>query len=311
MIMAKKKESLIPGMKKNLSEGVIERQMYGGDVTLKFYGPTELKPSRHMYYVGGKRMSGSTTFIGIIDKSKALVSWATDLALEHLAGMIQKEQEIGVPEVMEACSLHEVRKQEAADIGTKIHEWCEEYIRFQVGEPDSKMPEMPEDEAIQVGVTAFLDWVDANKVKFVYTELPLYSKKYKYVGTADIGAVVNGKMCLIDLKTSNDLYNSVRLQTASYVRADEEESERRYDGRWAIRLAKETEKEYVARMTKKNALRTLKGKQPLVIKPYQAFEAMYLDEEGTEMERDFKAFVASLVLYQWNQETDFYKTAAR
>lgn len=44
-----------------------EFDLYGGKVKGKFY------PGSHRYYVNGKSKTGVTSYLGIIDKSQALV----------------------------------------------------------------------------------------------------------------------------------------------------------------------------------------------------------------------------------------------
>lgn len=271
-------------------------KLYKGKVQIKFF------PASHIYMVDNKRVSGATTFIGILDKSRALVPWATGLYTDFLTpsvGSILTEAML-----IEGEFKHEERKEEAAGIGSEIHQWVEEYIKNKLGVGPA--PDMPSTKQVQIGVNAFLDWEKAHKVKFISSERIVYSKKYGYVGTMDIEAKVDGKLCLIDLKTSNGLYNTVRLQTAAYVKADEEESGKAYQGRWAIRLAKEDEGEYINRMKSKNAKREKLGKKTFEVKPYQVFEAQYLDEEMAFIDRDFKAFLAAKELYRWNQETNVY-----
>lgn len=272
-----------------------ETSLYGGKVKIKFY------PESHRYYVNGKPQSGVTTYIGILDKSRALVIWATELyrdyLLEHLSNGI------GEDHIFEGCVLHEARKQAAADIGTEVHDWIEKFIK-------DENPEMPESREAQIGVNAFLEWVDVHKVEFLSSERVVYSKKHGFIGKMDIEAKVNGKLCLVDIKTSNGLYNTYGLQTAAYVRADEEESGRQYQGRWLIRLAKETEAEYRSRMAKKNAMRERKGKEPVEYPPYQVFEAKFLDDQQGNLERDYKAFLAAKSLYEWNRETDTFTNKA-
>ncbi len=268
-----------------------EFKLYGGKVEGKFY------PNSHAYYVNGKRKTGVTTYIGIMDKSRPLVIWATELYRDFLLDCLKD----GVTEdhIYQGCSLHEERKKEAADVGTQVHDWVEKYIK-------GEKPEMPDSKEAQIGVNAFLDWVSANKVKFLSSERVVYSKRYDFIGKMDIEAKVNGKLCLIDIKTSNGLYNTYGMQTAAYLKADEEESDRHYEGRWLIRLAKETEREYMARMKKKNINREKKGKEPIEIPAYQVFEAKYLDDVEGNIDRDFKAFLNAKALFDWNKETDFF-----
>lgn len=274
----------------------IEFSLYGGKVKGKFY------PESHRYYVNGKAKTGVTTYISVLDKSRPFVIWATELYRDHLLERV--EQGITIEDIYDGCVLHEEHKQEAAAIGDEVHKWVEQYI-------SGGTPEMPERKEAQIGVSAFLDWADQHKVKFLSSERVVYSRKHDFIGTMDIEAKVGGKLCLIDLKTSNGLRNTHWMQTAAYLKADEEESGRKYHGRWLIRLAKETEKEYEARMRRKNFNRVRKGGKPFEYPPYQVFEARFLDEEPGLIERDYQAFLHAKALHEWNKVTDtFGKKAA-
>jgi hypothetical protein len=273
-----------------------EFSLYGGKVKGKFY------PTSHRYFIHNKKLdawesvTGVTTLIGVLDKSRQLITWATELYRDYLLNLIGAGTPLTEEFIYAGCTLHEERKQEAAAIGDEVHKWAEMYIKHAID--NEQAPEMPTRREAQIGVNAFLDWTAA---KFISSERVLYSKKHGYIGKMDIEAMVNGKLCLIDIKTSNGIYSTYGLQTAAYVKADEE-----YHGRWIIRVAKETEDEYRARMDRKNQNRLRKGKEPISIKPYQVFEAKFLDSEGTEMERDFEGFLAAKSLYEWNRATDTF-----
>lgn len=292
-------------------------KLYGGKVELKFLGPTDENPYRHMYYVAGKRKSGVTTFLGIKDKSKGLTAWTRDTIGQHLLDKIAGKKKVTAEDVLEAMAQPEIFKQRAADLGTRIHDWCERYIKHKLGREGFKtMPDMPEEKEVQMGAAAFLQWEAEHKVKFEESEQLIFSKKHDYVGQLDIRARVDGKLCLIDLKSSNGLYNEVRMQTAAYVMADQEESGRKYAARWALRLSKNTEAEYMAKEELKKALKRAKAQYEKKafadydIPKWQIFEAKPLDElgDGSELKRDFEAFTHAQFLYRWNNETDFWKT---
>lgn len=271
----------------------IEFELYKGKVKGKFY------PGIHRYYINGKIKTGVTTYLGIVDKSRALITWATELYRDYLLSL----PEITEAAIYEGCNLHQERKEAAAAIGDEVHGWVERYI-------SGETPEMPESREAQIGVSAFLDWAAEHKVEFLSSERVVYSKKHDFIGKMDIEAKVKGKLCLIDIKTSNGLYNTYGMQTAAYVRADEEESGRKYHGRWLLRLAKETEAEYGERMAKKNANRARKGQGSFKPAPYQVFEAKFLDDDPTHMQRDYDAFLHAKALYEWNKETDTFRKAA-
>jgi hypothetical protein len=90
----------------------IEFELYKGKINGKFY------PDSHRYYVNGKPKTGVTSYIGIIDKSRQLITWATELYRDYLLATLNSG-EITEANIYEGCGIHEERKQEAADIGTE------------------------------------------------------------------------------------------------------------------------------------------------------------------------------------------------
>lgn len=282
-------------------------ELYKGKVKGKFLGPTPENPKRHMYYIEGKRKTGVTTACGIKDKSDALVSWNREETAKHLFELLDKGVKLTEQHVIDSAYAAELVKDRAADLGSRIHDWIERYIKYRLKTPGYEMPEMPEDPNVLTGATSFLEWESSHKVKFLWSEKLLYSKEHDYIGTGDFGAIVDGITCLCDIKTGNGMYNSVRMQTASYTMADTEESGIKYQGRWAIRISKETEEEYHERMGLKNKIKKLLGRSEKPVEEYQVFEAKFLDEEEGFMQRDFDAFLNAWGLLKWDRETDFYK----
>lgn len=285
---------------------IIESSLYGGEVKIKFY------PNSHAYKVTDeknglkdKRVKGVTTYLGIKDKSAPLVIWATELAGWNLIDKLRSGKVITEEDIMEAVPLHRKKLEEASNIGQKIHDWCEYFIKHNIGENGYEDdPILPDEKEILLGINSFLYWYNEHDVKFISSERIVYSRKEQAIGILDIEAKVDGKLALIDLKTSNGLYNAVRFQTATYVKFDEEENpDKKYDERWAIRLSKETEEEYLERQERNCFIR---GKDPQYIKPYQALEVMRFDN-GEELEKDYQAFLNSKGLKIRDDETDFFK----
>ena len=259
-----------------------EVKLYDGEVIVRKYlgrfGPE--------YWVSDKggefeRKTGTTTFLSIKDKSRPLIIWAVGLAekflLEHCPEGITPEH------IKQACRLHSEEKKRTADLGTAIHDWIELYIK-------GKKPPMPEEEAITKGVNSFLEWKESHKVKFKASEEIIYSRKYDYCGSLDFEAEIDGKFYLGDFKTGNALYNEVLMQTAAYAHARSEESGIEYDGRYLLRIAKETEEEHAKRTAEKKWAER-----------YQIFEAVPVTEKAPV---DFKAFLAFQQGYIWNKEAE-------
>lgn len=291
-----------------------EFSLYGGEVKVKFY------PNSHMYKVTDEkfglkdqRVKGVTTYLGIKDKSQALVSWATELAGLHLLEVLESGNGINADDICKAIGLHTEKKEEAADIGTITHAWCEHFINHKLGVQGFEIaPELPTDQATLLGVDSFLEFLDAHEVKFISSERIVYSRKHQYIGQMDFEAMIDGKMSVGDFKTSNGLYNTVLAQMAAYQMAAEEEAEYlgtnvKYENRYAVRLAKETEDEYKVRIGKKNDIKQRQGKAVKDIPPYIPFE--WIVSEGREnFERDFhQGFLSTKNLLHWDAETDFYK----
>lgn len=259
---------------------------------------------KHAYYLNDngkkKRLAGVTTFCGIIDKPQ-LIGWAVGVTVDFLRDHIDylKTGQLESEEILKMAKDESNRvKKDAGELGSVIHKWIEQYIK-------GEEPEMPNDERVIIGVNAFLDWVDATGAKFIWSEKIVYSKKYGFVGTADFGVTftkgkLKGKKLLGDIKTGNDIYEEVKLQTSAYKEADEEEAGKKlYDGRIVLRVSKEDEDEYQTRMAKKKYLKT--------IPPYQVFEAVYLDNDEGECKRDYSAFIAALNLYRWKSAAKNFK----
>ena len=286
----------------------MEQEIYGGKLILKF---TE---GNHAYYIKEnkpdakwERKSGATTYGGIKDKSTPLKYWVAKITVKFLQEILNKRA-ITKFDLDEAKGKHREKLQEAATSGTKIHDWCEQYVK-------GNKPPMPEEDDVLIGVNAFLDWVKENKVKFVSAERLLYSMEHDYCGSADAVARLNGKkdLYLIDYKTSGGLYNDVMMQTAAYSKVHEEMGYGKIKGRYAVRLEKRTAEEFQAEMDEK-------GKPNEV---YQPFEALYLDEGVTVekvgramvttptgkhdkdlMDLDFNAYLHACGLFRWNKDSD-------
>lgn len=255
--------------------------------------------------IKAKRGKGVTTIIGIKDKSIPLTSWATETMRDYLIdNFLKEEKPITYDDLILATTEYKKVKDRAADIGSEIHDWIEKYIRYTLKEDGYDEPEIPNKKEVKIGISAFLDWINENHVEFISTERVIYSREHQFMGKMDIEAKVNGLYALIDIKTGNGIYNSVKMQTAAYAKADLEECQyskkkKKYETRWALRLAKETESEYIERMKRK-------GKD--VYPEYKVFEAREFPEtEEDNIETDFKAFLACKDLLEWDQKTDFYK----
>jgi hypothetical protein len=191
------------------------------------------------------RVPSVTTICGVIDKSGPLVGWAVKEALKVCEGAVlpgEAYSETYLTQVwQQAKRAHRDTKAAAAAIGTQAHDWIERYLRGSIAEEaDGTLPPQPEDDRVLNSVNAALEWLHSNSVKVVEIERKCYSRLWRYSGTTDMLAYVNGQLCICDWKTSTGVYPEFLLQTAAYVAAMEEENpDLNIEGRWLIRLGKE------------------------------------------------------------------------
>ncbi len=105
----------------------------------------------------------------------------------------------------------------AATRGTKIHQLCEDYLRGELDEPDIFHAEMFN------SIKPHLDSIDSIHC----LETPLYSDHLRVAGTVDCIAEFEGRLSVIDFKTSSrvkkrdDIHNYF-MQCAAYAVAFEE-----------------------------------------------------------------------------------------
>lgn len=135
---------------------------------------------------------------------------------------------------------------EALEIGNTTHGWIEEYIKYSI----DGLLEYPEEQdkfkIAEKSITAFLSWDSHHHnsdegIEYLDAERKIYCDKYKYAGTVDAVAKINGRVCVIDFKTSKKIYKPYHLQVTAYAQAI-----KRIDGlrQWPLgmilRLDKET-----------------------------------------------------------------------
>jgi hypothetical protein len=215
---------------------MITTALYKGTIELVF------NEDKHLFTIGGRKIISVTRFTSVIEKP-ALVPWAVGLTRDYLMANLKSlvEDTKGdriVALIDESTKQHRIRKQEAADSGTLVHDWVEQFIKAKT---KADYPETPKDPNVYNGVSAFLKWVDMDEVKFLASEKTIYSKKYDYAGILDAIAVIKHKKCVVDFKTSRAVYPEYFYQTSAYQGADEEESGEKYTGSKIIaRFDKET-----------------------------------------------------------------------
>lgn len=198
-----------------------------------YYGePLTFDDAEHMYTWAGQPVPGVTSILKVIDKP-ALMPWAIGVTRDYWLEQVSAGRTDFAKIHKESWNASKLVSKKAADIGKNVHAYAEAHFK---GQP---LPELLSDEARR-GVDAFHKWLDAHKVAIKASERLVFSKEFYYAGTCDFVAEVDGVLVVGDIKTSSGIYPEMRMQTAAYQHALEEEKGISFGGRVIVRFDKKT-----------------------------------------------------------------------
>lgn len=89
-------------------------------------------------------------------------------------------------------------------------------------------------------INSFVDWYKEVKPEILGVEVALFSKKYGYAGRVDCVCIIDGKLTVIDWKTSGSMYPHFPLQYASYANAIEETTDLKVEQTAGLQLGTKT-----------------------------------------------------------------------
>ena len=111
---------------------------------------------------------------------------------------------------------------EALDIGNQTHKWIEYYINnphaWNITDGMRLKNDLRSKETLD-SVKAFIRWEKEFNPQWLDAERKVYCDRFKYAGTVDAVAKINGRVCVIDFKTSKKIYKPYHLQVAAYAQA--------------------------------------------------------------------------------------------
>lgn len=105
----------------------------------------------------------------------------------------------------------------SAQEGTQTHDAIERYLK---GEEISWINEQGNaNYSLEVWkmILRFVDFWETCKPKLIHSEIHLFSDIHKIAGTCDLVLEIDGKIWLLDIKTSNNIHTSYDLQTSAYA----------------------------------------------------------------------------------------------
>jgi len=182
----------------------------------------------HLYLLDSKPLTGVTTILHKgYPTSRTLIDWQIKEGAKWvLSQFLEKEiyqelEEIDRDKIVkESPKAYKIALDEAADIGTYVHDYC---YRVEAQKPIVALdPTIPGADIIQKCCKQFDEWREANKDEIVALEELVCSPKMMYAGRFDRLANRNGVITLSDYKTSSGFYITQFVQMAAYAMAIEE-----------------------------------------------------------------------------------------
>lgn len=227
----------------------------------------------HEYYYDKRRMTGVTTILNSIAKPN-LIQWATDLAADYLFEIFTKTGLINKENVDAAKLQHTMKKESAADIGTRVHDACEQFLKKGI------LPDFELDSIEDKCFKNFKEWWGTDK-RLIESEMRLYNLDYWFAGTCDFIYEQGGNIYVGDIKTSSakrdwkskeekyDLWDrTYHAQTAAYQYAFEKLTGKKVHGRIIVRIGK---------------------------------DGSFSTHESYAFEQDFAVFIAALTIHRYNK----------
>ncbi len=198
----------------------------------------------HRYILNGEWVPGVSSVSGMLPKDW-LAPWAAKMVVETLKELWKEGVAYTQKNIDDMLYLgkvaHTRKKTDAAEKGNNAHDWFEQRIKTGIEPP------LPEDEEIQNCIEHFKDWEKRNKVEWIASEVIVGSETYKFAGTLDAIAKINGKLALADFKTSSMIGIDYYLQTGGYQIAVEEMGFKGIEERWILRFPKKKGDHYEVR----------------------------------------------------------------
>ena len=168
---------------------------------------------KHRYKVNDETKTGCTSIIDPRFGKAGLMGWAKGLPFKAIQWQMEDEGK-PIDEINAYIKKLKIKVDELsikdAETGTMMHKLCEEYIT-------GKKPVAPTTEPLKTMFPKFTQWWDNMKIEVIETEKTYYSEELDACGTVDLICKMNGKLGLLDFKTSKTIdYPNYVVQLSAY-----------------------------------------------------------------------------------------------
>lgn len=182
------------------------------------------RPKSGYALADGTKVPGVTTLIKPAGDPGSLMGWSfkrgIELCLEAVAehGWPDPDVPPAYEDVKSHCWANRYNtRDDAAAVGSCAHDMIEAYYRG--GDTQAPLQDVPEAIAVKArqAFDSFREWADLTRLEPVSMEIPLVSEAHGFGGTYDLCARhPDGRLVVVDWKSSKALYAEVPMQLAAY-----------------------------------------------------------------------------------------------
>lgn len=173
----------------------------------------------------GTLVVGVTTITGQLAKPQ-LVHWAYNLAVDGIKywNVTNEAKNVGtIVHYLTECKLKNLKP-----LDTILKDYTQNQI-----------------ESAKRSYDNFLKWFKTHNIKVLAVELQLVSEKYKYGGTLDFMAEIDGVLCLVDIKSGKGIYDDMKYQLSAYKQLYEEIYKKKIERVYIIHIPHVENKNFV------------------------------------------------------------------
>jgi hypothetical protein len=172
---------------------------------------------RHYRTAEDELVPSVTNVLSVLGKGEALTRWAAKMVAERAMTMkhsLARMDDNDIVDTLKSAPFN--RSKRAADRGTDIHAYLE--ARLNRLEPEELSADA---EPYKAAADDWFDYIGAS-FEDVQTEVTLFHPRY--AGTTDLIGTLDGRINIVDFKTSKAIYDEAALQLSAlagcYTQAD-------------------------------------------------------------------------------------------
>jgi hypothetical protein len=161
-------------------------------------------------------MPSVTAILRMLDKSGPLVGWAkreTAACAVRNLDMLTSMVANGGPDAAQRwlAGIPDYQRDTSADLGSRVHALADAVSKG--------IETVPTPEEAQF-VIAYRRFLDDFEPRVLLSEFLVANLTHDYAGTADLAALIDGELWLLDIKTGKNVYPETAIQLAGYANAE-------------------------------------------------------------------------------------------